>query len=357
MQNCRRGLVLGVVVVLVGVGLGAVQTAWGQTAAQQAPQQQEQQPDPAVVAHDQGVRLAQEGKWREAVTALNKAIELNPNFAAAYASRAHVYHVAGQYQQAIADYSQAISRQPGYVEAYYNRGNVYSDSGQYQRALADYSEALRLNSQYADAYYNRGLVYIYLGQGDAGADARAYLSLKGWQDVQSQYIVMIGYFGYRQIGQPAEAQQMLDEAANKCNTSVWPYPVIRYLRREISAQALFDAANDRDKQTEALTYVGLDVSRLGHREHALSYLQWVQTNGNKQFVEYIMAMAELQRLRFAAAPQAQPAAPVQVQRTQPTAPVQLQPVQPTAPVQRQPQAQAPQAPAQSESGVRGWLPF
>jgi lipoprotein NlpI len=340
MQERGRDLALGVVVVMVVAGLGTVRTVWGQPAAQPAPQQQ---PDPAVVTHDQGVRFAQEGKWREAVTAFNKAIELSPNFAAAYASRAHVYHMLGQHQQGIADYSQAISRQVGYVQAYYNRGNVYSDSGQYQRALADYSEALRLNPRYTDAYYNRGLVYLYLGQGDAGADARAYLSLKGWQETQSQYIVMIGYFGYRQIGRSDEAQQMLDEAASKCNTAVWPYPILRYLRREITAQALFDAANDRDKQTEALTYVGLDVSRSGHREHALSYLQWVQTNGNKQFVEYVMAMTELHRLQYAAASPAHAPAPVQQAR-------------PLAPVQTQPQAQAQPAPA-SNSGVRGWLPF
>jgi tetratricopeptide (TPR) repeat protein len=160
MQKASRHSTLGMVGVALLVGLGTAPQVWGQPAAQPAPQQ----PDPAVVAHDQGVRFAQEGKWSEAVAALNKAIEQSPNFAAAYASRAHVYHMLGQYQQAVTDYSQAISRQADYVQAYYNRGNVYSDAGQYQRALADYSETLRLNPRYADAYYNRGLVYLYLGQ-------------------------------------------------------------------------------------------------------------------------------------------------------------------------------------------------
>ncbi|MGH7961860.1 MAG: tetratricopeptide repeat protein, partial [Candidatus Binatia bacterium] len=278
--------------------------AWAQTASE---------------AYEAGKHLAQTGKLQEAVASFDLAIRLKPDFAQAYSARGNVHNALGQFEQAGKDYNEAIRLNPRYVEAYYNRGNVYSDAGQYEQALKDYNEAIRLSPRYAEAYYNRGLAHLMLGRGEAAADARAYLNLKGWRDEQALYIVLIGHFGDRLAQRSAEARQILDEAAAKADPAAWPYPIIRFLRREIKANALLEIAKGVDKQTEALTYLGLDFARAGQGKYALPYLQWVKKNGNKRFVEYRFALAELARLgatnpalpKPASAVQFQPAAPVQ----------------------------------------------
>ena len=65
----------------------------------------------------------------------------------------------GRYEQAIEDYDQAIRLNPEDADAYYNRGIVYYELGQLERAIEDYDEAIRLNPEYTKAYYNRGIVY------------------------------------------------------------------------------------------------------------------------------------------------------------------------------------------------------
>jgi lipoprotein NlpI len=247
-------------------------------------------------AYDEGVRLVQAGRQREAIPSFDKAIRLNASFAAAYNGRGIALHEIGQHEQAIKNYGEAIRLNERFAEAYYNRGNAYSDLGQYDRAVNDYSQAIRLNADYSGAYYNRAIAYIFLAQGDAAADARSYLNLKGWKDERSQYMVIFGHLSERRERKDTQGRQILADAATNCDTSVWPYPVIRYLGREISSEDLLAAATDRDKQTEARTYIGLDLSLSEKRDEALTYLQWVRDSGNKDFAEYGFAVAELRRL-------------------------------------------------------------
>lgn len=306
---------------VMAAGLGGERLAWA---------------DAASEAYDAGVRLAQAGKLDEAVVSFDQAIRAKPDFAQAYSARGNVYNALARYDQAIKDYNEAVRLNPRYVEAYYNRGNVHSDFGKYDQALKDYNEAIRLNPRYAEAYYNRGLANLIMGRGEAAADARAYLNLKGWRDAQALYIVLIGHFGDRLAGRAAEARQILDEAATKANPAAWPYPIISFLRREIKAKALLDIAKGVDKQTEALTYLGMDFVRAGQGTYALPYLQWVKSNGNKRFVEYRFALAELSRLGVTAPAQPKPGAPAQ---PQPAAPAQPRPTsaaqsQPAAPVKQ-----------------------
>jgi lipoprotein NlpI len=110
------------------------------------------------------------------------------------------------------------------------------------------------------------------------------------------YMILTAHFGYRQEHRDAEADDMLKKAAAVVDHTLWPYPVIRYLQHEITAEQLLAQATDSDKQTEAHTYLGLDHALKGKREEALQHLRWVKDHGNKHFYEYPVAIAELERL-------------------------------------------------------------
>jgi lipoprotein NlpI len=286
----RRRNLRVVLSMLLLVSLGAVSRTWA---------------DAAEDAYNDGLRLFRAGQSREALAAFDKAIRLKPTYVEAYYSRGKLYHTLKQYEQALKDYDEVVRLKPDEAEFYYARANVYSDAGQPARALNDYDSALRLNSKLAPAHYNRSLAHFALGQGgEAAADARAFLAQGGWQESNAPYMVLVGYIGEQQAHHEKEARQLLDEAAGKCNRALWPYPIIGYLQREITADALLAAATDTDKQTEARTYLGLDLSLSGHREEALTQLRWVKDNGNKGFTEYSFATTALQHLE--AAPQPQP---------------------------------------------------
>jgi tetratricopeptide (TPR) repeat protein len=96
---------------------------------------------------------------RAAIQALNKAIQLNSRYMAAYFFRAVVYQQLQEFRQSLSDYNQAIALDPKVATAYYNRGLLKEDKlNDIQGALADYNQAISLNPQDDRAYANRGIL-------------------------------------------------------------------------------------------------------------------------------------------------------------------------------------------------------
>ncbi len=100
----------------------------------------------------------------EAIELYSKAIELNPEYAAAYDNRGNIYADLKQDKKAIEDYTKAIELNSEYADAYYNRGNSYFNLKQDEKAVEDFSKVIELNPEYADAYNNRGNIYADLKQ-------------------------------------------------------------------------------------------------------------------------------------------------------------------------------------------------
>lgn len=58
--------------------------------------------------------------------------------------RGTAYFYLGENQQAIADYSKAIELDPNYTAAYYNRAHVYKLQGEKAQAIADLEKVILL---------------------------------------------------------------------------------------------------------------------------------------------------------------------------------------------------------------------
>ncbi len=145
------------------------------------------------------------GNYSDAVEYYTKAIELNPDYEAAYNCRGIAYWGLKNYKDSIKDYSKcieldsqnyityynqgisyddlskieekkenlkkaienyskSIELNPEYADVYNNRGNSYSDLGEKRKAIEDYNKAIELNPEYAIAYNNRGNRYSELGE-------------------------------------------------------------------------------------------------------------------------------------------------------------------------------------------------
>lgn len=118
-----------------------------------------------------------------ALSLLDKAIELDPNYAMAYHNRAVLQHKWINYSKAIADYSKAIKLNPFFVNAYLYRGRAFYEdqgtdghvaifldpslnSGNYGKAIADFTAAIELDPQNSQAYFQRGIVHYRLKKYD-----------------------------------------------------------------------------------------------------------------------------------------------------------------------------------------------
>lgn len=104
-------------------------------------------------------------EWEDregALADVNKALEIAPNYADAYYSRGLLQYYRGDRAEAIADLGKAIRLNPNNAYFYYSWGGRYSNEGDNQEAIFYYNKAIQLNPNYAEAYYDRGLAYSKL---------------------------------------------------------------------------------------------------------------------------------------------------------------------------------------------------
>jgi len=108
-----------------------------------------------------GLAYAKQGNFTEAILDFTKAIEINPNDAAAYNNRGNSYDKQGNLIQSMSDFTKAIEINPKYAEAYNNRGTAYIKQGNLTKAITDYTRAIEINSNdvIASAYSNRAAAY------------------------------------------------------------------------------------------------------------------------------------------------------------------------------------------------------
>ena len=82
---------------------------------------------------------------KESIISLDKAIKLNPRYAAAYAYRGRTLTRQERYQKAQKDLDTAIKEDPYHVNAYTFRGELYEELGEYKKAENDYKKSLQLH--------------------------------------------------------------------------------------------------------------------------------------------------------------------------------------------------------------------
>lgn len=282
-----------------------------------------------------GQSLRKLARWTEAISIYKQGLSYNPKDADMSFGIGRAYDDLEQYEEAASFYKQAIALKPDHEVAHLHLGLIYDNSGRHEEAVTEYKKALSAKSDYADAYNNLGVAFANLGRwsecieayanavryypyqlrfrpyfarayanlslGDgkaAAADARSYIRLKGWSGDDVLYMAIVAHFGYRQSKAASEATNILNEAVREHKRTSWPYPLIQYLRHELTAQELLTRAANDGTMIEGKTYLGLDSSLADRRVDAIAYLKWVkEKKRTKGYLnEYRLALAELNRI-------------------------------------------------------------
>lgn len=124
-------------------------------------------PDAAAAYFVRGFALEKLDDESGALADYDKAIELKGDFARALVNRGAIYGRRGEQQTAIENYDQAIAADPNYALGYLNRGAALMTVGEFDKAEADLTKAIDLGSGSAEAYATRAFANQQLGRDDA----------------------------------------------------------------------------------------------------------------------------------------------------------------------------------------------
>lgn len=259
-----------------------------------------------------------------------EAIRLDPKHGSAFHYRGDAWYEKASSDKALADYAEAIRLDPQDPWPYNGRSGAWEIKREFDRALDDLNTAIRLAPKTSTFFANRASVWLLKHDtGKAGADLETarrldpndvYViytcavfeflkrsrdasdgfhkasELAGWRDQLAGYATLMEYFWARNDGHRDQSSRLLDEAAQKCDPSAWPYPVIKYLRGEIGESTLMAAGNERDRMTDVRCFLGLKALREGKNDIAPEHFRWVVEYGNASSTQYAISLIELDRL-------------------------------------------------------------
>ena len=139
-------------------------------------------PKPAVDLYYSALKLAQEGKNKDAIVKLNEAIKAHPDFMLAFNELGVQYQKTGELDKANEALLSALKLAPTNFAPLVNHGIVLVRLKKYTEAEADLRAALRENDKSAIAHYYLGRALAYLGQfDDAEKELNAAITLGGEQ--------------------------------------------------------------------------------------------------------------------------------------------------------------------------------
>lgn len=102
----------------------------------------------------------------EALSCLDRALELRPRDAAALNARGSVFGTLGRFDEAISDFKRAVAEVPASPVLHYNVAFALQSQLRFSEALSSYDTALTFLPTYPDALHNRGVVLAGLGRYD-----------------------------------------------------------------------------------------------------------------------------------------------------------------------------------------------
>ncbi len=90
---------------------------------------------------DQGTNLIKKEQYDQAIVNLDRAIQMDPNYALAYNYRGMAYFRSKNFEKALADFNKAIQLNPNLAVAYNNRAYAYFQKKDYSKAEEDVRKA------------------------------------------------------------------------------------------------------------------------------------------------------------------------------------------------------------------------
>jgi serine/threonine protein kinase/Flp pilus assembly protein TadD len=172
-------------------------------------------PNDAAAHHAYGRFLASMGRVDEARAELSRARELDPLSLAIQSNMGMVYYFARQYDEALQELQKVLELDPKFPVPYWGIGMCYEQLKKYPEALAQFQKGIELSGQGTNGIASLAHAYGLAGQGAEARKILAELKDRSKTKYVSSYQFAVIYLG---LGQNERGIAALEEAYRERST-------------------------------------------------------------------------------------------------------------------------------------------
>jgi adenylate cyclase len=185
----------------------------------------------------------------EALSACNRALELDSNLANGHICLGVVFTGMGKYEQAMERFKRALDLEPTNDEAFRGLGSAYEHLGLFSEAEKTYRRAIKLKPKYWAGYGYLGSLYVRRGRYSEAAEQFSQVTQLvpdhhfGYSNLGGVYLLEGRYSEAIRVLQHSATLRPTEEAFSNLGTAYF------YLRRFSEAAAAYEKAiglNERD---------------------------------------------------------------------------------------------------------------
>jgi tetratricopeptide (TPR) repeat protein len=284
------------------------------------------------------------GQYNDALANFQKALEINPKHYNSLSRMSALYYELGQYNKAIPFMERAIklSSPKALKQLLYRLANIYLEKGDYDAAIKYYKQTIKVSPKETWAHHSLGLAFAhngkykkaqkeleieisnyptrevhYNGLGSVclaqGNNEKAVESFAHAIDLNSKNLHshLLYHLALVKFGKKDSAKTHLDSLAQFTKGDKWIAPMLDFYSGEIKVDSVLAATgalkpiHETRNRCEAYYYIGmaylLNIVPTAFGEHsneqiAKDYFQKCVDTGIRDYWEYVLAQAELNRL-------------------------------------------------------------
>ena len=216
-------------------------------------------------------------------------------------TRASARDFLGKHERAMEDYNEAIALNPKSADAHHAKAESLIASGKFTEALASVAAGELIDANMsARNLYRRGRIHYHLGNyGEASKDLEA--STKSDTGAGRAFSWLWLDMAQNKLG--GDKRVSLQTLAYDIKLDVWPLPLVKYFRGELSDDQLIAQSKDNDdsKQRlqfcEAYFFIGQQFLRKGDTKGAARAFQKSRDTEAREYIEYAASAFELAKLK------------------------------------------------------------
>jgi lipoprotein NlpI len=249
--------------------------------------------------------------YDQAAKDYERAIDLEPELPTSYIARGNFRSQLGQDAEAIADFDRAIEIYPAAAEAYSGRAYVLLQQGNFKAAIKGFDQALKYDEKASYVLGGRASTYQILGDHDSSIrDYKQAVDL----DPGEPFIQLLYFVELARAGKGDEAKKNFATFAADGRFDEWPRALAKFFAGEIDAAAIEKIASegetDWEREARAFDrdfYLGQAALINGKTGDAEKRLSAVVATGERQYIEYNIAAADVAKLKGVAQTNTPPA--------------------------------------------------